>query len=49
MMGKTAFTPEEWELILERPPGADTILVMADRGGTFRESFSMAGAQGDGR
>jgi hypothetical protein len=47
--GKADFTAEEWELVLEGPPGAGTIVVMAERGGTIRESFSMAKAYAEAR
>jgi len=49
MTGKADFTPEEWELVLEGPPGAGTIVVMAERGGMIRESFSMAKAYTEAR
>jgi hypothetical protein len=49
MTGKADFTPEEWELVLEGPPLAGTIVVLAERGGTFRESFSMAKAYTEAR
>src|SRR3954465_13944264 len=49
MSGKADFTPEEWELVLEGPPLAGTIVVMAERGGMFRESFSMAKAYTEAR
>jgi hypothetical protein len=49
MTGKADFSAEEWELILEAPPGAGAIVVMADRGGTIRESFSMAKAYAEAR
>jgi hypothetical protein len=42
MTGKSDFTPEEWKTILEGPPSAGMMVTMAQRGGTFRESFSMA-------
>ncbi len=44
MAGKADFTDEEWELLLEAAPGAGMMVVMSDRGGTFRETFSMAKA-----
>jgi hypothetical protein len=44
MTGKADFTQEEWELILEGPPSAGTIVVTAQRGGTFRESIALAKA-----
>ena len=49
MTGKADFSEEEWELVLEAPPGAGMIVVMAERGGTFRESFSMAKAYAEAR
>ena len=42
MTGKASFTPDEWKLILEGPPSAGMIVVTAQRGGTFRESFAIA-------
>jgi hypothetical protein len=47
--GKADFTAEEWELVLEGPPGAGMLVVMAERGGMFRETFSMAKAYGEAR
>src|SRR3954465_4588512 len=49
MTNKADFTPEEWELVLEGPPLAGTIVVLAERGGSFRESFSMAKAYTEAR
>jgi hypothetical protein len=49
MTGKTDFTPEEWELVLEAPTTAGTIVVLSERGGSIRESFSMAKAYSDAR
>jgi hypothetical protein len=49
MTGKADFTSEEWNLVLEGPPTAAIIVVMAQRGGTFRESISMAKAYADVR
>jgi hypothetical protein len=49
MTGKADFSAEEWDLVLEAPPGAGMIVVMADRGGTIRESFSMAKAYAEAR
>ncbi len=42
MTGKADFTEEEWDLILEGPPGAGLVVSTAQRGGTFREAFSIA-------
>jgi hypothetical protein len=49
MTGSADFTPEEWELILEGPTGAGMVVVTAQRGGTFRETFSMAKAYAEAR
>jgi hypothetical protein len=42
MTGKADFTPEEWTVVLEGPPSAGLIVITAQRGGTFRETISMA-------
>jgi hypothetical protein len=49
MTGKADFTEEEWETILEAPPSAGLAVMTADRGGTFRESFSMAKVYAEAR
>ena len=49
MTGKTDYTDEEWKLLLEGPTSAGLLVVQADRGGTIRESFSMAKAYTDAR
>lgn len=49
MTGKADFTPEEWELVLEGPPGAGMVVITAQRGGMFRETFSMAKAYTEAR
>jgi len=49
MTSKADFTPEEWELIVEGPTGAGTVVMTAERGGMFRETFSMAKAYGEAR
>jgi hypothetical protein len=49
MTGKADFTEQEWRLILEGPPTAGTIIVTAQRGGTFRESIAMAKAYVEAR
>jgi hypothetical protein len=49
MTGQGDFTPEEWELVLEAPTAAGLIVLMAERGGTFRETFSMAKAYAEAR
>lgn len=42
MTGQADFSEEEWELVLQAPTSAGLIVVTADRGGSIRESFSMA-------
>jgi hypothetical protein len=49
MTGKADFTAEEWELVLEGPTTAGMIVAAAERGGTIRESFSMAKAYAEAR
>ncbi len=49
MTGKADFTDEEWEQILQAPPTAGLIVITAQRGGSFRESFSMAKAYSEAR
>ena len=49
MTGKADFTDEEWQDILQGPPTAGMIVVTAERGGTFRESISMAKAYTEAR
>lgn len=49
MSSKADFTDEEWHLILEAPPSAGMIVVMAQRGGSFRETIAMAKAYAEAR
>ena len=49
MTDKEDFTPEEWELILSGPPSAGLMIATAQRGGTFRETFSIAKAYAEAR
>lgn len=49
MTGKADFTPEEWQLVLQGPPTAGMIVVTAQRGGTFRETLSIAKAYVEAR
>jgi hypothetical protein len=49
MTGQADFTAEEWELIQEGPTSAGMIVITASRGGTFRETFSMAKAYAEAR
>jgi hypothetical protein len=47
--GKADFTEEEWKTVLEAPPSAGLIVIASDRGGSVRESFSMAKAYTEAR
>jgi hypothetical protein len=49
MTGKADFTDEEWDLLREGPAAAGMTVVVADKGGTFRETFAMAKAYGEAR
>jgi hypothetical protein len=44
MTRKADFNAEEWETIVQAPPLAGLRVIAADRGGTLRESVSMAEA-----
>ena len=44
MTKKADFNAEEWSLVLEGPPVAGMIVIAAERGGTIRESISLAKA-----
>jgi hypothetical protein len=47
--GKADFTEEEWTTILEAPPSAGLLVILSDRGGSIRETFSMAKAYTEAR
>jgi hypothetical protein len=49
MTGKADFTEEEWNTILEAPPSAGLIVILSDRGGSIRETFSMAKVYAEAR
>lgn len=49
MTAKSAFSPEEWSVVLEGPPTAGMIVVTAAQGGTFRESIAMSKAYVEAR
>jgi hypothetical protein len=42
MTKKAEFNADEWSLVLEGPPTAGMIVITAQKGGTIRESISMA-------
>jgi hypothetical protein len=49
MTAKADFTAQEWELVLEGPTSAGMIVVTAQRGGTIRETVSIAKAYAEAR
>jgi hypothetical protein len=49
MATKADFNAEEWSRIVEAPALAALRVIAADRGGTFRESLSLARAYGEAR
>jgi hypothetical protein len=49
MTGKSDFSPDEWDRILEAPMTAGMIVITSTGGGTFRETFALAGAYNDAR
>jgi len=49
MTTKQDFTQAEWEQVLEGPPSAGMLVITAQRGGTFRETVSMAKAYTEAR
>jgi hypothetical protein len=49
MTGKAEFTEQEWETVLSGPPSAGMIVVFAQRGGTFRETFAIGKAYAEAR
>jgi hypothetical protein len=44
MTTKAAFSPEEWDVVLQGPPTAGMIVITAAHGGMFRETVAMAKA-----
>lgn len=49
MTGKAEFNAEEWSTILQGPPIAGMVVITSERGGTLRESVSMARAYAEAR
>ena len=49
MTKKADFNAEEWETIVEGPPIAGMIVVVAEKGGTFREALKVGQAYEDAR
>src|SRR5215470_1029208 len=49
MTTKAAFSPTEWQLVLEAPPTAGMIVLNASHGGMFRETFAISKAYVEAR
>jgi hypothetical protein len=49
MTTKAAFSPSEWQLVLEGPPAAGLLVITASHGGMFRETMAMSKAYGEAR
>jgi hypothetical protein len=49
MTAQAAFSPEEWNVVLQGPPTAGLIVVTAARGGTFRETIALSKAYAEAR
>jgi hypothetical protein len=49
MTAEGDFTEQEWKLVLQGPPSAGMIVITAQRGGSLKESFSIAKAYGEAR
>ena len=49
MTGKSDFSEQEWDAVLQGPPAAGTIVATASKGGTFKESFALAKAYAEAR
>jgi hypothetical protein len=46
---KAAFSPSEWQLVLEGPPAAGLLVITASRGGMLRETIAMSKAYVEAR
>lgn len=49
MTGKSDFTEPEWKTVLKGPPTAGMIVLLAQRGGTFREMVAIGKAYAEAR
>lgn len=49
MTTKTAFSPDQWQAVLEGPPSAGMIVATAAHGGMIRESIAMSKAYVEAR
>jgi hypothetical protein len=41
MTAKADFEPDEWKIVVEGPPSAAMLVIMSQKGGTFRETLAM--------
>ena len=49
MTTKAAFSPSEWQLVLEGPPAAGVLVITASHGGMIRETIAMSKAYAEAR
>jgi hypothetical protein len=49
MTAKADFTGEEWNVVREGPPAAGQMVLMAQSGGSFRESWALAKTYAEAR
>ena len=49
MTAQADFSADEWKLVLEGPPSAGLLVIASDRGGSIKETFSMAKAYTEAR
>lgn len=49
MTTKAAFSPSEWQLVLEGPPAAGLLVITASHGGMFRETVALSKAYVEAR
>ena len=49
MTTKAAFSPSEWQQVLEGPPTAGLLVITASHGGTIEETFAMSKAYSEAR
>jgi hypothetical protein len=47
--GKADFSEQEWKQVLEGPTSAGLVVISSDRGGSIRETFSMAKSYAEAR
>jgi hypothetical protein len=49
MTAKSDFQPEQWKLVAEGPPSAAMLVIMSQKGGTFRETMAIGKEYGEAR